>query len=57
MPVGEFLALEHGLEYWGVADHDQVKVDSLSIVAAALCMLLAIVLLACACLRVSVLLV
>lgn len=54
--MGEFLALEHGLEYWGVADHDQVKVDSLSIVAAALCMLLAIVLLACACLRVSVLL-
>ena len=26
LPVGEFLALEHGLEYWGVADHDAVKV-------------------------------
>ena len=29
LPVGEFLALEHGLEYWGVADHDQVKVTAL----------------------------
>lgn len=28
LPVGEFLALEHGLEYWGVADHDQVKASS-----------------------------
>ena len=27
LPVGEFLALEHGLEYWGIADHDQVKVN------------------------------
>lgn len=26
LPVGEFLALEHGLEYWGIADHEQVKV-------------------------------
>ena len=26
LPVGEFLALEHGLEYWGISDHEQVKV-------------------------------
>ena len=26
LPVGEFLALEHGLEYWGVADHEAVQV-------------------------------
>ncbi len=39
LPVGEFLALEHGLEYWGVADHEQVKVDNLSAVRAASCML------------------
>ena len=26
LPVGEFLALGHGLEFWGIADHDQVKV-------------------------------
>ena len=37
--MGEFLALEHGLEYWGVADHEQVKVQGLRMVAAALCML------------------
>lgn len=27
LPVGEFLALEHGLEYWGVQDHEAVKVQ------------------------------
>ena len=27
LPVGEFLALEHGLEFWGIADHEQVKVS------------------------------
>lgn len=26
LPVGEFLALEHGLEYWGISDHEQVQV-------------------------------
>ena len=26
LPVGEFLALEHGLEYWGIQDHEAVRV-------------------------------
>ncbi len=33
LPVGEFLALEHGLEYWGIADHDQVKVTDFTVIS------------------------
>ena len=30
LPVGEFLALEHGLEFWDIADHEQVKVSQIA---------------------------
>lgn len=27
LPVGEFLALEHGTEFWGRADKEEIQVD------------------------------
>ncbi|KAL3155291.1 hypothetical protein ABBQ32_013075 [Trebouxia sp. C0010 RCD-2024] len=33
LPVGEFLALEHGLEYWGISDHEQVQASPAAVFA------------------------
>ncbi|KAL0030536.1 hypothetical protein WJX79_002975 [Trebouxia sp. C0005] len=33
LPVGEFLALDHGLEYWGIADHEHVKASPAAVFA------------------------